>query len=211
MPSPRKYIFTIGDTVGELTIIGERLKRRPDGRNRRVLEVLCSCGTSKDVYPSNLISGDTQSCGCLQRKLASNANKRHGAKSKNASTDQKRLISIWKGMRSRCYNHHASNFKWYGAKGIKIEWSDFNDFYTWAMNNGYTKGLELDRINPSLNYSESNCVWSTKGDNIARAHLKIDETIKEKVTTIAMQNGLKFSEIVEDALRLYLDGREGVQ
>lgn len=189
---------------------GARLKRRPDGRNKRVLIVQCDCGATKEVYPANLASGDTRSCGCLQRKRASDANTKHGGKSKSASTEKKRLLSIWRGMRSRCHNPNSSNFKWYGGKGIGIDWVDFESFYTWSINHGYTEGLEIDRINPSLNYSEHNCIWSTKGDNIARAHLNIDLNIKTQATLHAKETGSAFHQVVENALRVYLDGRKEV-
>lgn len=207
VPNPRKHFYGVGDSIGLLTITEEVFRKRSDGRNRRMLVVTCSCGTVKEVLPSNLASGDTKSCGCLHKKLASEANKTHGAKAKSATSTQKRLMSVWRGMRSRCYNQNATNYKWYGGKGITIEWDDFQSFYTWALSHGYTEGLELDRIDPSKNYSPDNCMWCSKSDNIARAHLKIDDTIKTKVTKLANVQGCSFSQIVEDALHSYLDAR----
>lgn len=186
------------------------LKKRPDGRNRRFVVVKCSCGTVKEVLPSNLGSGITASCGCLQRKRASEANKTHGAKSKAATSVQKRLMSVWRGMKNRCENPSAKNYRWYGAKGVRIEWSSFEEFYAWALVSGYTEGLEIDRINPSLNYSPSNCMWCSKSDNIARAHLKIDENIKMKATAQAKAFNRSFSSIVEIALLSHLHAREEV-
>jgi hypothetical protein len=207
VPKPRKYQYNVGDQIGNLTIIGFEMKKRPDGRNRRLIEVACSCGTVRQVYPMNLASGDTRSCGCLQKKKASTANMVHGAKSKNASSTQKRLLSVWRGMRSRCYNKNASNFKWYGEKGIQVEWSGFPEFYAWALEHGYTEGLEIDRVDPTKNYSSANCMWCSKSDNIARAHLKIDNSIKIKATAMAQSANVSFSSIIESALRDFLDAR----
>lgn len=203
-------MYQVGDTVGELTITDFIFKKRPDGRNRRLLVVRCSCGNVKEVLPSNVASGDTASCGCLHRRRASEANKTHGAKSKNATSTQKRLMSIWRGMKNRCENHAAQNYRWYGAKGIAVEWPSFEEFYTWSLLNGYTEELEIDRINPAGNYSPSNCMWCSKSDNIARAHLKIDENIKIEVIAQAKRDGLSFSSIVESALLTYLDARKEV-
>jgi len=175
-----------------------------------MIVVQCVCGATKEVLPSNLGSGDTRSCGCLQKKKASEANTKHGAKSKTASSTQKDLMSVWRGMRNRCYNPNARNYKWYGHKGVQIDWVDFNAFYTWAISHGYTKGLELDRIDPNLNYSPDNCMWCSKSDNIARAHLKIDENIKTQVTTLAKNTGTSFSDVVESALRSYLSASQEV-
>jgi len=203
-------MYQIGDVVGELTVTDFVFKKRPDGRNRKFLVVRCSCGSVKEVLPSNVASGDTASCGCLQRKRASEANKKHGAKSKTATTDQKRLLSVWRGMKSRCENPAARNYRWYGEKGVCIEWTSFEDFYTWSLLNGYTEGLEIDRINPAGNYSPSNCMWCSKSDNIARAHLKIDENIKIEVTALAKDIGHSFSSVVETALLSYLSARREV-
>lgn len=210
MPKPRKHIYSIGDVVGQLTVIDIVFRPRPDGRNRRFIVVQCSCGFTKEVLPSNMSSGDTKSCGCFQKKRASIANTKHGAKSKYATTSQKRLLSIWRGMNSRCNNPNAKNYKWYGGKGVKIDWLSFEEFYTWATQNGYTEGLELDRINPAKNYSADNCMWCSKSDNIARAHLKIDDDIKMQATKLANVSKSSFSTIVEDALRLYLHAGLGV-
>jgi hypothetical protein len=70
--------------------------------------------------------------------------------------------------------------------------------------------LELDRIDPNLNYSPDNCMWCSKSDNIARAHLKIDENIKTQVTTLAKNTGTSFSDVVESALRSYLSASQEV-
>lgn len=79
--------------------------------------------------------------------------------------DLDREIRIrYKGMMSRCYNKNASNYKWYGGKGITVcdEWSnDFLNFRDWALENGYSKELTLDRIDGEKDYCPENCRWIT--------------------------------------------------
>lgn len=73
-----------------------------------------------------------------------------------------KLYSIWRGMKSRCNTKSSGAYGRYGAKGISIciEWNDdFTSFYDWAMANGYSDGLTIDRINYKGIYAPSNCRW----------------------------------------------------
>ena len=72
------------------------------------------------------------------------------------------LNIIWHGMKERCLNPNAENYKWYGERGITVcqEWTqDFTAFYTWAIQAGWQPGSELDRINNDEGYSPENCKW----------------------------------------------------
>lgn len=91
------------------------------------------------------------------------------------------LYSIWREMNRRCYSENCDNYKKYGAIGIKVckEWlrdcdggkDGYLNFKIWADNNGYKKGLTLDRKNPYEDYSPENCRWATY--NIQNTHLTI--------------------------------------
>lgn len=80
------------------------------------------------------------------------------------------LYRLWCNMRTRCYNPEMKIYKYYKGKNIIVcnEWHDAKKFYDWAMNNGWKKGLTIDRIDSNGNYEPSNCRFITKSENSAR-------------------------------------------
>lgn len=157
MKKPRKRIPVIpGTKINKLTIIQEVPKK---GQDRRVL-CECECGTIKEMPFLKLNKGETISCGCYCREEARKPklNKR----SENHPYMNTRLYSIWCGIRRRCYSQKSHAYKWYGAKGVRMckEWEQrFLNFYEWAIANGYSDNLSIERIDSAKNYEPSNCKW----------------------------------------------------
>lgn len=81
-------------------------------------------------------------------------------KSINAN-DGTRLYGIWRGMLSRC----CPTVRNYGKRGISVceEWKAYPVFKQWALANGYTDTLTIDRINVDGHYEPGNCRWITRG------------------------------------------------
>ena len=64
-------------------------------------------------------------------------------------------------MKQRCTNPNTKDYRYYGAKGIQVcdEWKEFENFFYWAMANGYKDGLTIERKDNDKNYEPSNCTW----------------------------------------------------
>ena len=53
------------------------------------------------------------------------------------------------------------------------EWkNDYLAFKKWALANGYTNNLTIDRINSVGNYEPSNCQWISNVENARKAQLE---------------------------------------
>lgn len=123
----------------------------------------CDCGGQCLETYSNLISGRTVSCGCKRRAQARELNRAHGK-------SETRLYSIWGDMKSRTSNPNVPCYSAYGGRGITVcaEWSaDFMSFYRWALDNGYSDDLTLDRIDNDKGYAPDNCRWATMKEQAA--------------------------------------------
>jgi len=75
----------------------------------------------------------------------------------------------YKAIRRRCYSKNHDHYRWYGAKGIKVEWDSYISFrndmmpsYLEHLNKYGIKDTTIDRIDNSKNYNKYNCKWSTR-------------------------------------------------
>ena len=70
------------------------------------------------------------------------------------------LYSTWAAMKGRCHVPTHDSFPSYGGRGISVcqEWREsFQVFETWARENNYKPGLQIDRIDNYKGYSPDNC------------------------------------------------------
>lgn len=150
----------IGIKFGRLTVL-ELLGK--DSYSHNILYCQCKCGKFTEIRENNLRSGKTKSCGCKFQELVT----KHGL----SKTPE---YSIYNGMVQRCYNLKHKNYPDYGGRGISVwdKWrNDFKSFYDWCQENGYKKGLQIDRIDNDGNYCPENCRFVTCRENILNKRL----------------------------------------
>jgi len=141
----------VGKKFNSLLVLRESDNRR--GQKTRWV-CLCDCGKESTVIGSNLTNGHTKTCGCA-RKYSPGYDE-FGKKT--------RLYRIWSAMKGRCSCKSNAKYSYYGGQGVTVcqEWvDDFVNFYNWAIKNGYSDKLTIDRKNPFGNYEPSNCRWAT--------------------------------------------------
>jgi len=114
----------------------------------------CSCGKQKIIRACHLKSGNTKSCGCLQRDGVKKLFTKHHL---SGTTTYR----TWDAMNQRCKNSKSLQYKDYGGRGIGIcdKWLTFEGFYEDMGDR--PKNKTLDRINVNGDYCKDNCRWAT--------------------------------------------------
>jgi hypothetical protein len=152
-----KMIDKSGNIYGSLIVIAHSHSVFRNSRQGSAQYWICQCfcGEVKTVLASNLITGNTTSCGCLgSRNNLKNVSKTHGL-------SKKPIYKTWHGMMQRCSNPKNISYKYYGARGIKVceSWKKFENFYK-DMGDKPCENLSLDRVDSNGDYSKENCRWT---------------------------------------------------
>lgn len=184
----------------------------PCGQKNKAYKCLCDCGKEIRVRALHFNRWLLTSCGC---------SKFYNGKMTKLPTD-KNIRKLWESVRYRCSenrgNTSGSRDIYYG-RGIRMcdEWvNDYSVFEQWAKDNGYKKGLDIDRIDNYKGYSPDNCRFVTRVENCRnkrdsiiveykgeKLHLKtLMEKLNIKLNYCTVRMRLKRNWSVEDALFL---------
>jgi hypothetical protein len=160
--NPRERVIAPGARFGRLTVLEPVEGHAKAGRKYRCR---CDCGGESMPMGYRLRNEHTRSCGCLQRERASEANLVHGA---SHGGQNHRTYRTWKNMRNRCNNPNSPDFRWWGARGIKVcdEWGGPDGFprfrdHVLALPHRGEPGRSLDRIDNDGDYEPWNVRWGT--------------------------------------------------
>ena len=162
----RKVKDLVGQKFGRLTVIkqnGFSNKNKFGGRYAKWL-CKCDCGNYCEMTTDNLTrSRNNHSCGCFAKEhldAMAKANVTHGMSGT-------RLYGCYRAMMSRCYREKDIHYHAYGQRGITVcdEWRhNAKAFIDWAVSNGYSDNLTLERIDVNGNYEPQNGTWIPMAD-----------------------------------------------
>lgn len=163
-----------GIKFGRLTILNrvnkpEHLKTN----NTTYWFCICECGNTRVIPRTNLVKGNTTSCGCLNKEIVSNQMKETLTTHNMSRT---RFYAIWRNMKYRCNNPNCHTYMDYGGRGIVIceRWNKFENFFE-DMYDSYQKHVgeygekqtTLDRRDNNGNYEPNNCRWATYSEQVS--------------------------------------------
>ena len=192
MPKP---LDLIGQKFGMLTVVEK--SQETSSRGQRWICV-CDCGNikQKSVQTYHLTHSKIISCGCV-----GTYNRVHfGDKRKTHGSPDKKLYWVWSTMKGRCLNPKNKQYKDYGARGINVcfDWLKFENFYNWALCNGYTQGLKIERMDNNSGYSPNNCKWANnfeQSQNRRRTHHITRNGVTKTIAEWCRELGLNESTI----------------
>jgi hypothetical protein len=153
-----KILDLTGQTFGRLTVI----EQNGVLRKARAWRCRCECGNEVTVPNPYLRTGDTKSCGCLQRDRYAAGSLAHGH---NCNNKPSPTYNTWRAMKNRCLSPTHAYYKNYGGRGVSVceRWAV--NFVAFLEDMGERpEGKTLDRIDSEGNYEPANCRWATPAE-----------------------------------------------
>lgn len=185
----RPLIDISGRRYGRLVVVSRGRK----GQGRSYWLCRCDCGAEKEIAASTLKNGNTKSCGCLNKEVASSQNQIRKMTHGLSGTP---IYTVWQSMIRRCCDAKVKMYPRYGGRGIRVckDWmGSFESFFEWAAANGYRRGLTIDRKDNDGDYCPQNCRWATpleQGNNRSNNRLITIGCVTKTASQWAHENNI---------------------
>jgi hypothetical protein len=190
--SKQSFKILPGTVFGRLRVIEEVNRKTRDGSNKYLCQ--CCCGTVKEIRRSSLITGDSQSCGCLTSDRVRethalpdgetsfnslyttckrSANRKSRTLEFSLTPKQHKDIVIQKcfycGAEPTRFSRYETKIRSDKKKNIQIHITSVAVDRSWIYVN------TVDRLDSNKGYTIDNCVPACYGCNI----MKMDSTEKD--------------------------------
>lgn len=149
-----------GQVFGRLTAL-RRLGQ--DKRGKVIWECVCICGEARRIRSDVLLSGGSQSCGCLRREVARTHTTGNKWSLKHGHSTS-RTYTSWCAMIKRCTNPNHPHWLHYGGTGVKVDsrWQGEHGFENFLADmKERPAGTSIGRFGDVGKYERSNCAWQT--------------------------------------------------
>lgn len=138
----------------------------------KVLVKCKHCGNEYKAHPAVVFDPTNGGCSkCIAERVSTMV---EGVRSRKHP-----IYNIWDGIKQRCYNKNSYAYKYYGDRGIAMSDLWVNDSYAfiqWALRNGWEKGLTIDRIESTKDYTPDNCRWVPMLDQIENKRMQYNNS-----------------------------------
>ncbi|MDD3157464.1 hypothetical protein [Anaeromusa sp.] len=182
------FIDISGQKFGRLTAVQRVTKA---GEKTKWL-FSCECGKSHIATLNNVRSGKTLSCGCLHSEISARIARKISEKARCVNTihgkKNERIYTTYSNMKARCYNQKNTHYSRYGGRGITVctEWRNSPQaFFDWALKNGYTDELTIDRIDNDKGYCPENCRFVSQATQLRNNSRNVFVTINGSTKVLA--------------------------
>ena len=182
----------------------------------------CDCGSVRIVHGQSLVSGRSQSCGCLHRELLRTMMTeriKHGHARDGQMSPE---YVTWQRMIQRCTDANSNRFASYGGRGITVcdRWRHSFENFLEDMGPRPGPDYSLDRVGDANVYGPDTCRWSTeveqqnnRRDNRTIEHDGIVRTVREWERALGIRSGTLWARLnrgwpVERALATPVRGME---
>ena len=143
---------------------------------RKMIKICTKCGSGYPATTEYFYADRTHKDGLHSecKKCHKQVQKKRYQKARNLflqrvkryqSTIIGHLRHVFNDMKRRCSDSKCSCYKYYGGRGIRLEFT-FDELYNWCTKNSIDpRGLEIDRIDNNGNYNLDNIQFVTHKEN----------------------------------------------